>query len=83
MPFQRGQTVFHRVVLQKEDPPVTFDSGQELKVPLGHAEDNMAVLEMPADNLLHKDGKPFKGEVNFFANFTFVSRPGHSVMAAR
>ena len=62
MPFQRGQTVFHRIVLQEEDPPVTFDSSQDLRVPLGHAEDNMAELELPADNLLHKDGKPFKGD---------------------
>ena len=63
IPFQRGQTVFHRIVLQEEDPPVTFDSSQDLRVPLGHAEDNMAELELPADNLLTKDGKPFKGEI--------------------
>ena len=62
VPFQRGRTVFHRVVLQKEDPPVTFDSSKDLRVPLGHAEGNMAELELPADNLLDKDGKPFKGE---------------------
>ena len=62
MPFQRGQTVFHRIVLQEGDPPVTFDSSQELRVPLGHAGDSMAQLELPADNLLHKDGRPFKGE---------------------
>ena len=62
MPFQRGQTVFHRIVLQEEDPPVTFDSSQELRVPLGHAGDSMAQLELPADNLLHKDGRPFKGK---------------------
>ena len=62
IPFQRGQTVFHRILLQKEEPPVTFDSSQDLRVPLGHAEDSMAELELPADNLLHKNGKPFKGE---------------------
>ena len=61
MPFQRGRTVFHRIVLQKEDPPVIFDSSKDLRVPLGHAGDNMAELELPADNLLDKDGKPFKG----------------------
>ncbi|XP_020605848.1 cartilage intermediate layer protein 1-like isoform X2 [Orbicella faveolata] len=61
MPFQRGRTVVHRVVLQKEDPPVTFDSSKDLRVPLGHAGDNMAELELPADNLLDKAGKPFKG----------------------
>lgn len=81
IPFQRGQTVFHRIVLQKEDPPVTFDSGQELKVPLGHAEDNMAVLEMPADNLLHKDGKPFKGEVKFFCLFYFCKQTGRRFLS--
>ena len=63
MPFQRGQTVFHRIALQEEDPPVTFDSSQDLRVPLGHTGDNMAELELPADNLLYKDGKPFKGEL--------------------
>ena len=62
VPFQRGRTVFHRVVLQKEDSPVTFDSSKDLRVPLGHAEGNMVELELPADNLLDKDGKPFKGE---------------------
>jgi len=62
LPFQRGKTVVHRIVLQKEDPPVTFDSTKDLRVPLGHAGDNMAELELPADNLLDKDGKPFKGE---------------------
>ena len=62
MPFQRGRTVFHRIVLQKEDPPVIFDSSKDLRVPLGHAGDNMAELELPADNLLDKDGKPFKGD---------------------
>ena len=41
---------------------MTFDSSQDLRVPLGHAEDNMVELELPADNLLHKNGKPFKGE---------------------
>ena len=71
MAFQRGQTVFHRIVLQEEDPPVTFDSSQELRVPLGHAGDSMAQLELPADNLLHKDGKPFKGE---FRNACFQSK---------
>ena len=62
MPFQRGRTVVHQVLLQQEDPPVTFDSSKDLRVPLGHAEDNMAELELPANNLLRKDGKPFKGE---------------------
>ena len=62
MPFQRGRTVFHRIVLQKEDPPVIFDSSKDLRVPLGHAGDNMAEIELPADNLLDKDGKPFKGD---------------------
>ena len=62
MPFQRGRTVVHRIVLQKEDLPVTFDSNKDLRVPLGHAGDNMAELELPADNLLDKSGKPFKGE---------------------
>lgn len=63
MPFQRGRTVFHRIVLQKEDPPVTFDSSKDLRVQLGHTGDNMAELELPADNLLLKDGKPFKGKL--------------------
>ena len=63
MPFQRGRTIFHRIVLQKEDPPVTFDSGKDLRVQLGHAGDNMAELELSADNVLHKDGKQFKGKL--------------------
>ena len=61
LPFQRGQTVFHRIVLQKEDPPVTFESTKELRVPLGHSGDNMAELELPANNLMHKNGTPFEG----------------------
>ena len=61
IPFQRGQIVSHRIVLQEEDPPVTFDSSQDLRVPLGHAKDSMTELELPADNLLHIDGKAFKG----------------------
>ena len=69
LPFQRGRTVIHSVVLQKEDPPVTFDSSKDLRVPLGHAEGNMAELELPADNLLDKDGKPFKGEFQALACF--------------
>ena len=69
MPFQSGRTVVHRVVLQREDPPVTFDSSEDLRVPLGHAGDNMAELELPADSLLEKDGKPFKGEVQPYAYF--------------
>ena len=69
MPFQRGRTVVHRVVLQREDPTVTFDSSEDLRVPLGHAGDNMVELELPADNLLDKDGKPFKGEVQAYAYF--------------
>ncbi|KAL9953643.1 hypothetical protein ACROYT_G041093 [Oculina patagonica] len=70
MPFQRGQTVFHRTVLQKDDPPVTFDSSQDLRVPLGHAGDSMAELQLPADNLLHKDGKPFKGKAKLRVSLT-------------
>ena len=69
MPFQRYGTVVQRIVLQKEDPPVTFDSSKDLRVPLGHAGDNMAELELPADNLLDKDGKPFKGEFQTYAFF--------------
>ena len=69
MPFQRGRTVVHQVLLQKDDPPVTFDSSKDLRVSLGHADDNMAELELPADNLLHKDGKPFKGEFQAWACF--------------
>ena len=72
IPFQRGQIVFHRIVLQEEDPPVTFDSSQDLRVPLGHAEDSMAELELLADNLLHKDGKPFKGEIQSFCGKLFI-----------
>ena len=59
--LQRGRTVFHRIVLQEEDPPVTFDSTKKLEVALGHAGDNMAELELPANNLLRKDGTPFRG----------------------
>ncbi len=63
VPIPKGQTVSHiSIALPEEDPPVTFDSSQDLRVPLGHAGDSMAELELPADNLLHKDGKPFKGE---------------------
>ncbi|XP_078344733.1 cartilage intermediate layer protein 1-like [Oculina patagonica] len=63
VPILKSQTVSHiNIALPEEDPPVTFDSSQDLRVPLGHAEDNMAELEFPADNLLHKDGKPFKGK---------------------
>ena len=69
MPFQRGRTVVHQVLLQKEDPPVTFDSSKDLRVPLGHADNNMAELELPADSLLHKDGKPFKGKFQAWACF--------------
>lgn len=61
LPFQRGHTVLHKIVLQKEDPPVTFDSTKDLSVPLGHTGDNMAELELPADNLLRKNGTPFIG----------------------
>ncbi|KAJ7374297.1 hypothetical protein OS493_007382 [Desmophyllum pertusum] len=70
MAFQRGQTVFHRIVLQEEDPQVTFDSGEDLSVPLGHARDNMAVLEMSADNLLRKDGSPYKGKAKIRVSLT-------------
>ncbi|KAL9958321.1 hypothetical protein ACROYT_G035323 [Oculina patagonica] len=63
VPILKGQTVSHiSIALPEEDPPVTFDSSQNLRVPLGHTGDSMAELELPADNLLHKDGKPFKGK---------------------
>ena len=64
LPFQRGQIVFHKVTLQLEDPPVEFDSTQELKVPVGHAEENMAELQIPANTLLQRDGTPYKGTYN-------------------
>lgn len=83
LPFQRGQTVFHRVALQEEDPPVTFESTKELRVPLGHSGDNMAELELPANNLMHKNGTPFEGKAKLRLSLTdprnasdLISAPG-------
>ena len=63
LPFERGQTVFHKVTLNLEDPPVEFETSEELTVPLGHAHDGSSVaeLEVPANSFLTSDGDSYVG----------------------